>query len=171
MNSNIQQQSLATAALILGALTAGGGITGYVRTGSVPSIAAGVTVGSLVCPHSTAPPSHPSSIPYTPHPTNLQLHEQVPNDLPVHTRRPAHPLARPIRCRTRAPSLYHPRWKLDPPCAEDTEASPGWIECFGALWAVGLWDGVPEGNGEGLSYEDNGNYGNRGYGGECKRGN
>lgn len=55
MNPNIQQQS-DTAALILGALTAGGGITGYVRTGSVPSIAAGVTVGSLVCPHSTAPP-------------------------------------------------------------------------------------------------------------------
>ena len=54
MNPNIQQQS-DTAALILGALTAGGGITGYVRTGSVPSIAAGVTVGSLVCPHSTAP--------------------------------------------------------------------------------------------------------------------
>jgi len=56
MNPNIQQQSLDTSALILGALTAGGGITGYARTGSVPSIAAGVTVGSLVCPHSTAPP-------------------------------------------------------------------------------------------------------------------
>ena len=36
-------------ALILGALTAGGGITGYVRTGSIPSIAAGLTVGALVC--------------------------------------------------------------------------------------------------------------------------
>jgi len=34
-------------AYILGALTAGGGVTGYVRTGSVPSIAAGVTVGVL----------------------------------------------------------------------------------------------------------------------------
>ncbi|KAI8939981.1 hypothetical protein NX059_003705 [Plenodomus lindquistii] len=34
-------------ALILGTLTAGGGITGYARTGSVPSIAAGVTVGLL----------------------------------------------------------------------------------------------------------------------------
>ncbi|KAF2253483.1 putative UPF0136 membrane protein, partial [Trematosphaeria pertusa] len=32
---------------ILGALTAGGGITGYVRTGSIPSVAAGVTVGTL----------------------------------------------------------------------------------------------------------------------------
>lgn len=41
-------QSLANIALILGALTAGGGITGYVRTGSVPSVVAGVTVGSLV---------------------------------------------------------------------------------------------------------------------------
>jgi len=36
-----------TPAFILGALTAGGGITGYVRTGSVPSIVAGVTVGAL----------------------------------------------------------------------------------------------------------------------------
>jgi len=34
-------------AFILGALTAGGGITGYARTGSVPSIVAGVTVGIL----------------------------------------------------------------------------------------------------------------------------
>ena len=35
-------------AFVLGALTAGGGITGYVRTGSVPSVTAGVTVGALV---------------------------------------------------------------------------------------------------------------------------
>ncbi|KAF1840606.1 uncharacterized protein K460DRAFT_323467 [Cucurbitaria berberidis CBS 394.84] len=39
--------SLANIALVLGVLTAGGGITGYVRTGSIPSVAAGVTVGSL----------------------------------------------------------------------------------------------------------------------------
>ncbi|KAB2577737.1 Transmembrane [Lasiodiplodia theobromae] len=38
---------LDTVAFILGALTAGGGITGYIRTSSVPSIAAGVTVGTL----------------------------------------------------------------------------------------------------------------------------
>ncbi|MCJ1409716.1 hypothetical protein MMC19_003798 [Ptychographa xylographoides] len=36
-----------TPAYILAALTAGGGITGYARTGSIPSIAAGVTVGAL----------------------------------------------------------------------------------------------------------------------------
>jgi len=36
-----------TPAFILGALCAGGGITGYIRTGSIPSIAAGVTVGIL----------------------------------------------------------------------------------------------------------------------------
>lgn len=35
-------------AFILGLLTSIGGITGYVRTGSVPSIAAGLTVGALV---------------------------------------------------------------------------------------------------------------------------
>ncbi|MCJ1285842.1 hypothetical protein MMC26_005184 [Xylographa opegraphella] len=37
-----------TPAYILAALTAGGGITGYIRTGSIPSIAAGCTVGALV---------------------------------------------------------------------------------------------------------------------------
>ncbi|KEF54011.1 uncharacterized protein A1O9_09806, partial [Exophiala aquamarina CBS 119918] len=36
-----------TPAYILGALTSVGGVTGYVRTGSVPSIAAGLTVGAL----------------------------------------------------------------------------------------------------------------------------
>jgi len=34
-------------AYFLALLTAGGGITGYIRTGSVPSIAAGCTVGAL----------------------------------------------------------------------------------------------------------------------------
>jgi len=36
-----------TPAYILGALTAGGGTFGYIKTGSIPSIAAGVTVGAL----------------------------------------------------------------------------------------------------------------------------
>ncbi|KAK5328851.1 hypothetical protein LTR70_001005 [Exophiala xenobiotica] len=34
-------------AFILGILTSVGGVTGYARTGSVPSIAAGLTVGAL----------------------------------------------------------------------------------------------------------------------------
>ncbi|KIV93741.1 hypothetical protein PV10_04934 [Exophiala mesophila] len=36
-----------TPAYILAALTSIGGVTGYVRTGSIPSIAAGLTVGAL----------------------------------------------------------------------------------------------------------------------------
>jgi hypothetical protein len=48
-STNVYLESLDNIALFLGALTAGGGITGYVRTGSVPSVAAGVTVGVLVC--------------------------------------------------------------------------------------------------------------------------
>ncbi|THZ33195.1 hypothetical protein D6C91_00085 [Aureobasidium pullulans] len=39
--------SLDTVAYILASLTAGGGSLGYIRTGSVPSIAAGVSVGAL----------------------------------------------------------------------------------------------------------------------------
>ncbi|KAL1311646.1 hypothetical protein AAFC00_001756 [Neodothiora populina] len=39
--------SLATIAYILASLTAGGGTIGYARTGSIPSVAAGCTVGAL----------------------------------------------------------------------------------------------------------------------------
>ncbi|KAI1461984.1 TMEM14-domain-containing protein [Annulohypoxylon moriforme] len=39
--------ALETIAFILGALTAGGGTMGYVKTGSLPSVAAGWTVGIL----------------------------------------------------------------------------------------------------------------------------
>jgi len=34
-------------AYIIGAITAGGGTFGYVKTGSIPSVVAGVTVGTL----------------------------------------------------------------------------------------------------------------------------
>ncbi|CRK11279.1 hypothetical protein HYQ45_017443 [Verticillium longisporum] len=40
-------RELSTPSFVLGALTAGGGIMGYVKTRSVPSIVAGVTVGLL----------------------------------------------------------------------------------------------------------------------------
>ncbi|KAL9138483.1 MAG: hypothetical protein Q9175_000271 [Cornicularia normoerica] len=36
-----------TQAFLLAVLTAGGGLTGYIRTGSIPSVAAGMTVGAL----------------------------------------------------------------------------------------------------------------------------
>jgi uncharacterized membrane protein (UPF0136 family) len=35
-------------AFVIGALTAGGGTFGYIKTGSIPSVVAGVTVGTLV---------------------------------------------------------------------------------------------------------------------------
>jgi hypothetical protein len=43
-------------AYIIGALTAGGGTFGYIKTGSVPSVVAGVTVGTLVYSHSISLP-------------------------------------------------------------------------------------------------------------------
>ncbi|KAF2155744.1 hypothetical protein K461DRAFT_290742 [Myriangium duriaei CBS 260.36] len=42
-----KMSSLTTLAYVLAGLTAGGGTMGYVRTGSVPSVAAGCTVGAL----------------------------------------------------------------------------------------------------------------------------
>jgi uncharacterized membrane protein (UPF0136 family) len=46
-SANPSLQSLSLTGYILATLTAGGGITGYVRTGSIPSVAAGCTVGAL----------------------------------------------------------------------------------------------------------------------------
>lgn len=46
------QDDPATQAFLLALLTAGGGLTGYIRTGSIPSVAAGMTVGALVRPQS-----------------------------------------------------------------------------------------------------------------------
>ncbi|KAI0136458.1 upf0136 domain-containing protein [Xylariales sp. AK1849] len=43
----MRQQSLDTIAYVLGGLTAGGGTIGFLKTGSVPSVAAGCTVGLL----------------------------------------------------------------------------------------------------------------------------
>ncbi|KAI1766171.1 transmembrane proteins 14C-domain-containing protein [Hypoxylon sp. FL1150] len=42
-----EKMSLPNIAYVLGTLTAGGGTMGFVRTGSIPSIAAGLTVGLL----------------------------------------------------------------------------------------------------------------------------
>lgn len=47
-SANVALKASETPAFILGALTGVGGIIGYARTGSVPSIAAGLTVGILV---------------------------------------------------------------------------------------------------------------------------
>jgi uncharacterized membrane protein (UPF0136 family) len=41
-------KGIETPAFIIGALTAGGGTFGYIKTGSIPSIVAGLTVGTLV---------------------------------------------------------------------------------------------------------------------------
>ncbi|KAL6251887.1 hypothetical protein RBB50_002097 [Rhinocladiella similis] len=47
VHSLTPSQASETPAYIISALTSIGGVTGYVRTGSVPSIAAGLTVGAL----------------------------------------------------------------------------------------------------------------------------
>ncbi|KAF2723298.1 hypothetical protein K431DRAFT_220277 [Polychaeton citri CBS 116435] len=45
--TNLPVSQRSSIAYVLATLTAGGGTFGYVRTGSVPSIAAGCTVGAL----------------------------------------------------------------------------------------------------------------------------
>ena len=79
-STDASMKSLDNVALFLGALTAGGGITGYVRTGSVPSVAAGVTVGALV---------------YTK--LYCSVTEMESNYFSVRTRWPSHPQQTTIR--------------------------------------------------------------------------
>ena len=43
-------QPLDSIGFILGAITAAGGTIGFVKSGSIPSIAAGLSVGALVSP-------------------------------------------------------------------------------------------------------------------------
>ena len=50
-------QGLELPAYIIGALCASGGTFGYIKTGSIPSVTAGVTVGVLV--RSNTPSTHP----------------------------------------------------------------------------------------------------------------
>ena len=52
----VRLQGLELPAYVLGALTASGGVLGYARTRSVPSIVAGVTVG-LLCKSATMRPA------------------------------------------------------------------------------------------------------------------
>jgi len=63
MTNNRLQSNLDTTSYALGLLTAGGGIAGFARTGSLPSIVAGCTVG-LLCTESTTPLS--SAVPLCP---------------------------------------------------------------------------------------------------------
>lgn len=120
--SDTALQSLDNIGLILGALTAGGGITGYVRTGSVPSVAAGVSVGTLV---------RYDSLPAI---AVIALTLQI-----VHSRRPPHPQCPALRRRTRPPRIHRARWKFVSSCTEDSEAATHRIEFVGRVWSVCLW--------------------------------
>lgn len=70
------QDQRSAEAFLLALLTAGGGLTGYIRTGSIPSVVAGTGVGALVyCP----PPSllfpilHHPGMSFPPFPLSSQL--------------------------------------------------------------------------------------------------
>jgi hypothetical protein len=115
-------QSTSTSAFILAALTAGGGITGYVRTGSVPSIAAGVTVGTLVFP----------SFLYASFVARSHLH-LVRSRWPSHSKPPA------IWRRTRPSRLHSPGWIFHSSRTQVPEAIASWFEFIGFVRLVHLW--------------------------------
>ncbi|KAG7005979.1 hypothetical protein G7Y79_00017g043610 [Physcia stellaris] len=118
-------------AFLLALLTAGGGLTGYIRTGSVPSVAAGMTVGALVYPPllsplplpssllpSPSPPPHlPSPFPYYPLPSPFPIHThphltphttKLTKHKTVRTRRLPAPKATTLRRRSRAAGQRRP---------------------------------------------------------------
>lgn len=67
------RQGYETPAYVLSFLTGAGGITGYLRTGSVPSVAAGLTVGALVRSLVLYLASHPPLSPSRPPPVHSHL--------------------------------------------------------------------------------------------------
>lgn len=115
----IKTQGIETPAFILGLLTAGGGITGYVRTGSIPSVTAGVTVGALVS--------------WSFH-TNLIC----PNRGTVRLGRPPHSEQPGIWCRISTPRLHYPRRFIHSKSYQDPEAASRGSERAGSLWPVRL---------------------------------
>ncbi|KAI4226336.1 MAG: hypothetical protein LQ349_006895 [Xanthoria aureola] len=126
-----------TQAFLLACLTAGGGITGYARTGSIPSIAAGVTVGALV---------------YSPSP------------LPVSAIQPAPPNIKWLLLRSRRFTATEPATlrrgiglagfgdlggEFGATGDQDDETFAHWVEYGGGFWAVSIWD-VVEWEGDGV---------------------
>lgn len=113
-----EDQGNDTPAFILALLTAGGGITGYVRTGSVPSVAAGCTVGALV--RSLSPFYFPYSFPPLlfnfpqPPPPRLSDCAYAHSPPPVCPRRLSYPYAPTLRSRARASCLRRLSRELHP---------------------------------------------------------
>jgi uncharacterized membrane protein (UPF0136 family) len=121
--SQLTDQGIETPAFILGALTAGGGTFGYIKTGSVPSIAAGITVGVLV-----------SRFTYI-----TSRCRGTTNSLQVSHRWLPHPNQAAIWSRARTPCLNRPCWFLYPKSFEEPKASAYGIELTSALWPLYIW--------------------------------
>lgn len=134
-NSLPYLQASETPAYIISALTSIGGVTGYVRTGSVPSIAAGLTVGALVCI-----PVHLFPLTYLSPRLRLVLTHicQIvrPGRLP-HLETPT------IRCRTRLARIRHPSRQQYPSRHQDWKTSPGRSERSRRHRPVHIREGVP----------------------------
>jgi len=117
-----------------------GGIIGYARTGSVPSIAAGLTVGALV----SLPPSlHSSSChrPFARSPSCIQ--ERILTNVQiVRSRRLSHSEETAIRHRASAPSISAAGWIIYPQGDQDWKAASDRTGCAGCHRADRLRKGV-----------------------------
>ncbi|MCJ1234659.1 hypothetical protein MMC14_002620 [Varicellaria rhodocarpa] len=127
-----------TPAFILALLTAGGGITGYIRTGSIPSIAAGCTVGALV---------HLPSLPFH-HIHHITLTNPHPSPQTVRPRRLPSPKTSTVRYRTRAAGVSGVGGEFYPQSDSVGETVACGVECAGAVRAGAVWECVEGGGGE-----------------------
>lgn len=135
------QDDPSNTAFLLALLTAGGGLTGYIRTGSVPSVAAGVTVGALVrllfpvifFPFSPNPPQKFLSI--------LRV--------AVRSRWLSHPAATTIWRGAGIAGQCDTSWVKCTQGDSVGETAADWVECCGGVWLVEVWDFV---EGPGVRY-------------------
>ena len=125
---------------------------GYVKSGSIPSITAGLTVGSLVY------------ISYISHPCITK--QSSTNNGKVPTRRLSNSGQEDLRSRACSSCLHHPGWIIHSEGTEKPETTPGCVESDGIVWIVHLWECVEDpkvGHNFGWLYDLNGACGgNRG---------
>ncbi|KAL8907158.1 MAG: hypothetical protein Q9207_001580 [Kuettlingeria erythrocarpa] len=167
---HLPQDDPSIQAFILAALTAGGGITGYARTGSIPSIAAGVTVGALVRRLSSLRFPNPTCSVVTPsiH-SNTRASVSTTGPLTdgmrvktVRTRRSARSKPAALRLGTCARGFVYTGRIVVSQGGEDDEAVADWVECRGGIRAVQVRDAVAGTGVRGVKAGDEGG-GSHGY--------
>jgi len=130
--NSVTQSQLQNSSYALAALTAGGGIMGYVRTRSVPSLVAGSAVGILCKRTSSSWRRSCASLSYVRLLTSARRH-----------RRLSPPKPRALRHRAEPARLYYSRWICHPSGYQTQKARSYPPQRPVRLWPVHLWQCLP----------------------------